>query len=181
MRHFTLFLCLLAFAFTSQAQAYFTKNGKISFFSSTPLEDIKADNNQVISVLNSNTGDIQFSLLNNAFHFKKALMEEHFNEDYIESAKFPKSTFKGMIANISNVNFATDGTYNITVSGILSIHGVNKTITAPGSITVKSGKISAISKFKIKPRDYGIRIAGAVKDNIAEDIELSISCQYEKR
>src|ERR1700712_3629644 len=156
----------------SIAQVNFTKNGQISLFSSAPLEDIKADNNQVISIINTTTGEIQFSLLNNAFHFKKALMEEHFNDDYMESAKYPKSTFKGTISDLSAVNFSKDGTYNVTVSGSLSIHGVTKTITAPGTITITLGKIAAASKFKIKPKDYSISIPASVKDNIAESIEL---------
>ncbi len=163
------------------AQVHFTKNGNISLFSSALLEDIKADNNQVISVINATNGEIQFSLLNNAFHFKKALMEEHFNSDYIESAKYPKSGFKGTITNLSTVNFGVDGVYAVTVSGNLNIHGITKTITAPGSITIRAGKIAATSKFKIKPKDYNISIPASVKNNIAEDIELTISCQYEKK
>jgi hypothetical protein len=163
------------------AQLYFTKNGKISFFSSTLLEDIKADNNQVISIINSSTGEIQFSLLNNAYHFKKALMEEHFNADYIESAKYPKSGFKGTITNAGSVTFNTDGVYKVTVSGSLSIHGVTKTVSVPGTITVKSGNISATSVFKVKVKDYNISIPAGVKNNIAEDIELTVSCNYEKK
>lgn len=181
MKHFTLLIFFCACLATGKAQVQFTKNGKVSFFSSTLLEDIKADNNQVISVLNTTSGEIQFSLLNNAFHFKKALMEEHFNADYIESAKFPKSTFKGTITNISSVNFNTDGTYNVTVSGSMNIHGVSKTVTAAGTIIIKAGKISASSKFKLKPKDYGIRIPSTVKDNIAEEVELTVSCLYEKK
>ncbi|MEO6542391.1 MAG: YceI family protein [Ferruginibacter sp.] len=177
----TLVIMLTAFYCNCSAQAYFTKNGRISFFSSTPMEDIKADNNQVISVINTATGDLQFSLLNNAFHFKKALMEEHFNADYMESAKFPKSTFKGIISHVSSVNFNTDGTYNVTVSGSLTIHGVTKTISVPGTIKVNAGKISATSAFKIRPKDYNISIPAAVKNNIAETLELTISCQYEKK
>jgi len=147
------------------AQQYFTKNGFVSFFSSTMLEDIKADNNQVISVINASTGVIQFSLLNNAFHFKKALMEEHFNADYIESAKYPKSLFKGTIANISSINWGNDGTYNVTVTGDLSIHGETKNITIPATIKVKAGVVSANSVFKIKVKDYNISIPSAVKKN----------------
>lgn len=165
----------------STAQVHFTKNGKISFFSSAPLENIQADNNQVISIINTATGEMQFSLLNNAFHFKKALMEEHFNDNYMESAKYPKSTFKGTISNVSSVNFTSDGTYNVTVSGNLDIHGTTKAITVAGTITVRSGKISAGATFKIKPKDYNISIPASVKDNIAESIELTISCQYEKK
>jgi polyisoprenoid-binding protein YceI len=163
------------------AQLYFTKNGRISFFSSTLIEDIKADNNQVISIINTGTGEMQFSLLNNAFHFKKALMEEHFNADYIESAKYPKSTFKGTIENISTIKFNTDGVYKVTVSGNLTIHGVTKAITAPGLITIKAGKISAASVFKLKVKDYNISIPSTTKNNIAETVELTISCSYEKK
>ncbi|HMK05196.1 MAG TPA: YceI family protein [Ferruginibacter sp.] len=163
------------------AQVYFTKNGRVSFFSSTPLEDIKADNNQAISILNTSSGELQFSLLNNAFHFKKALMEEHFNADYIESAKYPKSTFKGTIANISSVNLNTDGVYKVIVSGNLDIHGVTKAISVPGTITVRSGSISANSVFKVKVKDYNISIPAAVRNNIADDIEITISCNYEKK
>jgi hypothetical protein len=182
MKQITLLLLFGAMIHNSSfAQVHFTKNGKISFFSSSLLEDIKADNNQVISVINVVTSEIQFSLLNNAFHFKKALMEEHFNDDYIESTKYAKSFFKGKITNPGAVNFSTDGTYNVTVSGSLNIHGVTKTISVPGTITIRAGKIAAASKFKIKPKDYNISIPASVKDNIAENIELTISCQYEKK
>jgi YceI-like domain len=182
MKRILLLLLLCATAYGhSFAQVHFTKNGKISIFSSTPLEDIKADNNQVISIINTKTGEMQFSLLNNAFHFKKALMEEHFNDDYIESAKYPKSGFKGTISNISTINFNVDATYNVTVLGSLNIHGITKTISVAGTITILSGKISAWAKFKIKPKDYNINIPASVKNNIAESIELTISCQYEKK
>lgn len=182
MKRFTvLTLFCLALYSSSDAQVYFTKNAKISFFSSAPLEDIKADNNQVISIMNMGTGEIQFSLLNNAFHFKKALMEEHFNDNYMESAKYPKSAFKGSISNISSVAVNSNGTYKVTVTGSLTIHGVTKTITVPGTITVRSGKISASSVFTIKPKDYNISIPSSVKDNISENIELTISCEYEKK
>lgn len=182
MKKFTILVLILCTAYINcTAQLYFTKNGRISFFSSALLEDIKADNNQVISIINTSTGDIQFSLLNNAFHFKKALMEDHFNADYIESAKYPKSSFKGTIANINSINFTNDGVYKVTVSGSLNIHGVTKAISVPGTITVKSGTISASSVFKIKVKDYNISIPGSVKNNIAEEIELTINCSYEKK
>lgn len=182
MKQITLFAFLLAAVYADcSAQLYFTKNGRISFFSSAMLEDIKADNNQVISIINTSTGDIQFSLLNNAFHFKKALMEEHFNTDFIESEKYPKSTFKGTISNLSSINFNTDGTYNTTVAGNLNIHGITKPVSAIGTITIKAGKISALSRFFIKPKDYNISIPSTVKNNIAESIELTISAGYEKK
>ncbi len=176
-----LVLALCAVYINCTAQLYFTKNGKISFFSSALLEDIKADNNQVISIINTSTGELQFSLLNNAFHFKKALMEEHFNADYMESVKYPKSGFKGAIVNISSFNLNSDGIYKVTVSGSLTIHGVTKTVSVPGTITVKSGILSTASTFKVNVKEYNINIPGSSKNNIAETIELNVTCNYEKK
>lgn len=165
----------------SAAQKVFTKNGNISFFSTAPMENITADNNQVMSVLNTQTGDLQFSVLIKGFHFKKSLMEEHFNENYMESDKFPKSTFKGMITDVSKISFTKDGNYNVAVSGDLTIHGVTKKVTTPGTVTIKSGNITATSKFNIKLADYNISIPGLVKDKIAETIEITVSCGYDQK
>lgn len=167
--------------FHAAAQKVFTKNGNISFFSTAPMENITADNNQVMSVLNTQTGDLQFSVLIKGFHFKKSLMEEHFNENYMESDKFPKSTFKGLITDVSKISFTKDGSYNVAVSGDLTIHGVTKKVTTPGTITVKSGNITASSKFNIRLADYNISIPGLVKDKIAETIEITVSCSYDQK
>jgi YceI-like domain len=172
---------LFLFSITAEAQKNYTKNGSISFFSSTKMEDIKADNNQVLCVLNTQSGELQFSLLNKGFHFAKALMEEHFNENYIESSKFPKSTFKGTVADISKVNFTKDGTYTVTVKGDLTMHGVTKNITTPGTITVKGAKINAVSKFMVKLADYKIAIPGAVNNNISETIEITVNCNLNQK
>ncbi len=160
------------------AQKFYTKNGLISIYSKAPVEDIKADNNEVLSVINTQTGEVQFSLLNTGFHFKKALMEEHFNEDYMESDKYPKSTFKGKITNLKEIDFTKDGTYNATVSGDLSMHGVTNKVISNGTISIKAGLISATSKFKIQLPDYKIIIPSIVKNNIAETIEITVSCNY---
>ena len=145
------------------------------------MEDIKADNNQVLCVLNTQTGELQFSLLNKGFHFPKALMEEHFNENYIESNKFPKSTFKGTVADITKADFTKDGTYPVTVKGDLTMHGITKNITAAGNITVKGGKVTAASKFMVKLADYNISIPGAVKSNISESIEITVKCDLDQK
>lgn len=173
--------CITCIASTSFGQVYFTKNGRISFFSKAPLENISADNNQVISVLNTETGALQFSLLNNTFHFSKAKMEEDFNEDYMESNKYPKSTFKGIITDISNVNSTKDGSYQVNVKGDLMIHGLTKNITAPGTINIKGGKISANSSFKVSLKDYNISVPTIVANKISENIEITINCNYEKK
>ena len=177
MKNIFVYLLLLV-SFNAHAQKYYTKNGLISFFSKSSLENIEAKNNEVLSIINTSTGDFQFSLLNTGFHFEKALMEEHFNDDYIESSKYPKSTFKGKITNLGDVNFTKDGIYNVSVSGDLTIHGVTNTVTSAGVITIKNGAISAASKFIIKLKDYNITIPNMAKNNISETIEIGVSCTY---
>ena len=182
IRHIVLALIISVISFTSgYSQVYFTKNGHISFFSKTILEDINADNNQVISVLNTQTGSLQFSLLNNAFRFPKAKMEDDFNEDYMESSKYPKSTFKGIIGNINNIDFSKDGTWNVKVTGDLMIHGVTKNITTAGKIIIKDGKISAAASFKILLEDYHIKIPSIVSNKISESIDVMVECSYQKK
>lgn len=176
---------LLAFFFfiklSAQSQVYYTKNGNISFFSKSVLQDIEADNNQVISVLNTQSGAIQFSLLNNAFQFEKAKMQEDFNENYIESNRYPRSTFKGIITNISGVDFQKDGSYNVNVNGDLSIHGVTKSISIPATIIVKNGNISAKATFNVLVKDYKIDIPTIVSKKIAENIRIKVDCDYQKK
>lgn len=167
--------------FSADAQKFYTKNGSISFFSKTNMENISAVNNQVMSVLVPQTGTFQFSLLVKGFHFEKALMEEHFNENYIESDKFPKSSFTGLITDLSKVNFSKDGSYPISVSGDLMIHGVTKKTTAPGTIVIKDGVISATSKFGVKLSDFNISVPKLVKDNIKEIQDVTVSCTYDKK
>lgn len=163
------------------AQKYYTKNGNISFFSKTNIENIVSDNNQVMSVLNTQNGDLQFSLLIKNFHFKKSLMEEHFNENYLESDKYPKATFKGNIVDMSKVNFTADGSYKVMIAGDLTIHGITQKISTPATITIKAEKITATSGFIVKPTSYNISIPKVVRNNIAETIEVSVNCNYDHK
>ena len=163
------------------AQRVYTKNGSISFFSNSPLEDITAKNNEVMSVIDQQTGDIQFSVLIRSFRFKKSLMEQHFNESYLESDKFPKAIFKGVITDISGVNFIGDGTYPVTVSGDLTIHGVTNKVVSKGDILVKNGIPTAQSSFNINLADYKITIPAVVKNNIAKTISITVSCLYNQK
>lgn len=181
MKNIIIALSIVLTTFNVQAQKVFTKNGSVSFFSKSPLENISAKNNQVMSVLNISTGDMQFSVIVKNFHFEKSLMEEHFNENYLESDKYPKSIFKGNITDLSNINLTKDGTYNVVVKGDLTLHGVTKNISAPGLIIVKNGLISTTSTFKVTLADYAISIPKLVKDNIAETIEISVNCTYDQK
>lgn len=170
-------VCLLTIAFSSStyAQKYMTRTGKVTFYSATPLEKIEAVNNESASILDSKTGDVIFQLPVKSFKFDRELMQEHFNENYMESDKFPKSEFKGKIKNISEVNFAKDAVYNVTTAGKLTMHGVTKDINVSGTVTVKGGSVKLNSKFNIKPGDYGIKIPSLVAEKIAKEIEITVS------
>jgi hypothetical protein len=180
MKKWYFILAALCIVQLSEAQNIFiTKKGQISFFSKTPLENIDAVNNEVSSVLNTQNGEIAFAVLVKGFHFERALMEEHFNENYMESDKMPKSMFKGKINDFSSVNVAKDGSYNVSVEGELTVHGVTKKITIPGTIIVKAGQLQVTSKFKVDPKEYAITIPSLVADKIAETINVSVDCKYE--
>jgi polyisoprenoid-binding protein YceI len=164
--------------FSVNAQKFMTRNGYIGFSSHTATEDIKGDNNQVASVIDISTGEIVFQVLIKSFHFEKALMEEHFNENYLESEKFPKSTFKGKITNLSAVDFSKAGKYDVIVDGDLNIHDVTNKVTAKGSLEVITDGINANSKFNIVPEDYKINIPGVVRDNVAKNLEVTVTMKY---
>ena len=153
---------------------FYTKTGKISFFSSTKLENISAVNRSVVTLLDSKTGDVQFSLLMKGFEFKKALMQEHFNRSFAESDKYPRSEFKGQVVNNGTVSYAADGAYKVTVKGKLTIHGVTKDVELPGTLTVKGGKILLKSVFNILLADYRITIPGMYRDNISKSIQITV-------
>ena len=176
-RIFILFAILFVFL-AANGQKFMTKNGYIGFSSHTAMEDIKADNNQVAGVLDISTGELVFQVLIKSFHFEKALMEEHFNENYMESDKFPKSTFRGKITNLSAVDFTKPGKYDVTVDGDLNMHDVTNKISTKGTIEVGQGGVTAVSKFNIVPEDYKINIPGVVRDNIAKTLEVSVNMKY---
>lgn len=179
MKNITFIIIILLFAFTTSAQTYLTRNGRVTFFSKATLENIEANNNEVTSILDTKKGELAFVVLIKSFKFKKAQMEEHFNEDYLESNTFPKANFKGTITDLSKINFEKNGTYPVTVKGELTIHGVTKSITVPGTISVSDGKINADSRFTIKVKDYNIKIPYTVINNIAETIDITVDCKYE--
>ncbi len=176
-----IFTVVMALAFTAALHAqkiYSTKTGKISFFSNAPLEDIEAKNNEVESKFASANGQVVFMLLMKGFKFENQLMEDHFNENYVESDKFPKADFKGFITNIKDINLSRDGSFPAKVKGTLTIHGVSKEVASDGIIEVKGGKVTAKTKFKIHLKDFNIG-GSLVGKKIAEEIEITVDCQYE--
>ena len=176
MKKYSLILAGLLLASTAFGQQrYMTRTGKVTFFSSTPMENIEAVNNEMACAIDSKSGDVAFQVPIKSFKFEKALMQEHFNENYLESDKYPKAEFKGKIANLSAVNFSKDGQYNVTATGKMTIHGVTRDVTAPGTITVKGSNITAASKFRVRTSDYGIKIPGVVAGKIAQEIEVTVN------
>lgn len=160
------------------AQKYMSRNGHIEFISKTPVETIEGKNNQVASTLNSTTGAIEFAALIKSFEFRQALLQEHFNENYLESDKYPRSTFKGTILNIATVNFQKKGSYSVDVEGKLTIHNVTKVIKVKGLIIIDGVKTTALSTFTIYPSDYGIVIPSLVKDKIAKQVQIKVEIPY---
>lgn len=161
------------------AQKYTTRNGYIGFYSHTPVEDIKADNNQVASILDLESGELVFQVLMRSFRFEKKLMEKHFNENYVESEKFPKATFNGKISDYQGMDTQKNGKYDVTVVGELTLHGVSREVSQKGTITINGGKIEAQSVFVIKPEDYNVEIPKIVSNKIAREIEVTVKISYE--
>lgn len=164
----------------AQAQdKYYTRDGFISFFSHTDVEDIDAKNNKVASVLDMATGQLEFAVLMKAFEFKKALMQQHFNENYVESDKFPKAQFKGKIVDVSKVDLKKDGEYPVQIAGELTIRGITKPLQTNATLVVKNGLPQGLAEFKVKPADYDIQIPSLVRANIAEEILVKVDVPYQ--
>ena len=178
----TLLLLTLAFflAFPAGAQKFITKTGHIRLYSEAPLEKIEAHNRQVNSALDAVTGDFVFSVLLKSFEFEKALMQEHFNENYVESDKYPKSTFVGKVTNIKDVNFAKDGSYEVSIDGKLTMHNVTNNIKEKGTFEIKQGKVIGKAKFNLTLSDYKISIPSAVGNNISKTVEITVDVTLDK-
>ncbi len=171
----TIFLIFLLNIYSIAQTRLVTKTGSISFYSKTAIENINAHNNKVLAVWEIATGKIEFAVLMKGFEFKKALMQEHFNENYVESDKYPKATFKGIIENASTITLSEDKSYSLKVIGDLTIHGVTKQINTITIISVKKGTVSALANLSIFLSDYNIRIPKVVSDNINKKIDIVIN------
>ena len=165
------------------AQKYMTRTAKISFNASAAgsPEKIEAINNEVANVLDATTGDMGFSVLVKSFKFERALMQEHFNENYMESDKLPKADFKGKITNVAEVNFAKDGTYPAKVSGKLTIHGITNDVTVPGTVTVAGSSVKLKARFSVKLQDYKISIPSVVADKIGKEAAITLESDLAKK
>ncbi len=171
-------MILLAWLTVNQAgqDTYVCKNARINLYSSAPIEDIEATADKGVYVYNAATGELDFSVPIRGLHFPKSLMEEHFNENYMESDKFPKATFKGKIQE--HPDLSKDGTYPVNVTGDLQVHGVTQTRTITGNLKVSGGVLSMTSEFMVKCADHHIDIPQIVFHNIAESIRVRVAATY---
>jgi polyisoprenoid-binding protein YceI len=180
VRNLSILYILFLLSTAGQAQdKYYTKSGKIEFSSRASLEDIDAKNKTVSVLLDSKTGMLQFSVLLKSFEFEKALMEEHFNSDYVESDKYPKAEFKGTITNNATVNYNKDGTYQVKIKGLLTLHGISKNLETNATIIVIGPKLEANATFTILLSDYNIRVPSMAKDKVARKIKISVDCKLD--
>jgi polyisoprenoid-binding protein YceI len=180
MKKYILSAAIVLFPLVSMAQVYKTSAGKISFVSKTAIEEFSAINSQVEAAIAPANNQLQFRVPVNGFVFKSALMQKHFQENYMETSTFQYSNFKGKIKNIAGVNFAQNGEYPVEAVGQLTMHGVTKDITVPGKIVIKDGTAALKANFRIKCSDYQIKIPAASAASVSDDIAIAVDCTLKK-
>ncbi|HTN09272.1 YceI family protein [Agriterribacter sp.] len=168
--------CVLVISAAS-AQVYITRTGVIQFFSKTPLEDIKAENKQVYAAVDLSGKTMAFSMLMKSFLFRKELMQEHFNENYVESDRYPKAIFKGTFTG--DVDPQKPQVYPIQVQGVITLHGVEKSINTPATLEITAEGLTGTARFSLLPQDFAITIPGIVRDKIARqiDVQVKVDCK----
>ena len=183
MKQSFLLLCLMFLTLESKAQQFFTREGNVHFFSSTVLEDIEADTKQMSAILNvseAKEATFAFQVPILTFHFDKALMEEHFNENYLESEKFPTSTFEGTIGDWNNVK--QDGSWTeVTASGNFTLHGITSARTVQGAVRKLKDAWEVKASFEVLTADHDIKIPKMVRQQIAESIAVTVTSTLNPR
>jgi polyisoprenoid-binding protein YceI len=175
MKHLILLIIFCAATSAFAQKKYTAEKTNVQFYSHAPLEDIKATNTKTNAIFNADNGDIAFSVAMKDFKFAKSLMQQHFNEKYVESEKFPKSTFQGKIIGYTA---GVTGTQQVKAQGKLTIHGVTKDIDVPGTIEAQGNKLLMKSRFMVKVADYNITIPQLVFQNIAEEVEVTLDFTF---
>lgn len=174
---FTIFFFMVT-CYAGAQEKYITKKGTIKFEASVPsFEEVKATNTAVTAILNVDKGEIAALALIKGFRFKNALMEEHFNENYIESDQYPKATFKGKIVDFNKDNLQKE----YVIKGVLTLHGVSKEITINANLKQEQNSIMITSAFITKPSEFDIKIPGIVRKKIAEEVQVTIDFQLTKK
>jgi len=178
MKRIFLFLTVLVLPLQTFAQSlrYKTSTGHIWFTSVSPLETIEAHNRQVIALLDKGSGALAFKVVMKSFEFKKAAMQDHFNAQYLHTDKYPNATFDGKLTDPAAVNYSKDGTYNVEVSGKLTIHGVTKEIKEKGTVSISGKTLTTKSTFTINLDDYNVSIPSNYVNNISKTITINVDC-----
>jgi polyisoprenoid-binding protein YceI len=171
-RFIVIFALFMACHPAVHSQVYMTRTGFIGFYSKTPFEDIKAENNQVFAAIDAGKKNLAFAVLLKGFIFTKELMQEHFNENYVESDKYPKAIFNG--SYVGDVPLNRDGAYHVTVKGNLTLHNVTRAVEEPATIEVRGNKLLGTADFLIKPEDFGISIPSIVREKIARQMTIHV-------
>jgi polyisoprenoid-binding protein YceI len=163
------------------AQKYFSKDAKVFFSATSSMDKIEGTNNKGTLVIDAASSKLEAAVLVKGFHFEKALMEEHFNENYMESGKFAKATFAGEITDMKTVNMSKDGDYKVNVKGKMTMHGVTKDLSSTATLTVKGGAVvKGKTSFKVLVSDYNIPIPSVVKDKIAKEAKIDVEANLQK-
>jgi polyisoprenoid-binding protein YceI len=161
------------------ANSYVCQKGKTHFFASTPLQDIEATSDKTLCVINTDTKKVYAKVAMTSFEFKNKLMQEHFNENYAESDKYPNAILEAEI--VENIDFKKDGTYDITLKGTFDVHGVKQNVELKGTLLVQKGQVqNAMATFNIKLEDYQVKIPTALLAKIAEAVKVDVDFNFEK-
>ena len=171
--------CMMAIPALAQSNIFSTNKGGVTFFSSAPLEDIEAKNNKAISLINTGTNEIAVRVPIKQFEFRNRLMQEHFNENYMESEKYPHATFKGKFNE--RIDFQSPGTYDVSATGTLNIHGVSQKRTLKGKLTIDDSGMNLITNFDVLLADHRIKVPSIVFNKIAEKIAVTTAFSYSRQ
>lgn len=179
-KSFLTIVAVIVISLTSFAQKQVSSNTHMKFFSTTPAEDIEANNYKAVSTIDTSTGDIVFSVPMQSFEFEKALMQKHFNsKKFLDTKANPKAKLTGKLVNLNAIKFSTDGTYTGTVEGDLTINGVTKPVKEEVTFNIEGGKINLTSKFNVTLADYEVAFKkGKPSTNIAKTVEVSVEANY---
>lgn len=170
-----LFLLLFLAYLTASSQKYSLEKSSIIFFSEAPIENITAQNSKTSSLLNATSGEVVFSIPIKEFKFDKSLMQEHFNEKYMESDRYPKAIFQGKFLNL---NLDEKGEQNVRALGKLTMHGVTREIDVPGTVEAVSNQLLAKATFLVRLKDYKIKIPQLLWNNIAQEVKVTVEFTY---
>ena len=173
---YLLLTILIGSMLSSTAQKLITKTGVIEINSRTPVYTIKGVNNKVASILDTEIGEVFASTLIRSFQFEEALVEERFNENYLEPDKYPNSTFQGKITDYKKIDFSKNGSYDITIEGKLTIHGITNYIKERGKLIIKDGIITTDTEVTISLKAFKIKVEDAYQ---LDDVLLKIRFNYQ--